>query len=106
MNQQPNARQRERERDRERWAHWRLILSVVTASGLVLTFGGLAMRNQRKELLLQHQLALADLSRQRDERLERAGRAGPNNSSPRFPPTSARPALFASFSNRSTAFIG
>lgn len=65
----------ERERDRERWAHWRLILSVVTASGLVLTFGGLAMRNQRKELLLQHQLALADLSRQRDERLERAGRA-------------------------------
>jgi signal transduction histidine kinase len=65
----------ERERDRERWAGWRLILSVAAASGLVLTFGGLAMRNQRKELLLQHQLALADLSRQRDERLERAGRA-------------------------------
>ena len=65
----------ERERDRERWARWRLILSVATASGLVLTFGGLAMRNQRKELVLQHQLALADLSRQRDERLERAGRA-------------------------------
>jgi signal transduction histidine kinase len=65
----------ERERDRERWARWRLILSVATASGLVLTFGGLAMRNQRKELLLQHQLALADLIRQRDERLERAGRA-------------------------------
>ena len=65
----------ERERDRERWARWRSILSVVAASGLVLSFGGMAMRNQRKELLLQHKLALADLSRQRDERLERAGRA-------------------------------
>lgn len=65
----------ERERDRDRWARWRLVLTVVTVSGLVLAFGGLAMRNQRKELLLQHQLALADLARQRDERLERAGRA-------------------------------
>jgi two-component system NtrC family sensor kinase len=65
----------ERERDRERWARWRLVLTVVTVGGLVLSFGGLAMRNQRKELLLQHQLALADLGRQRDERLERAGRA-------------------------------
>jgi two-component system, NtrC family, sensor kinase len=65
----------ERERDRERWARWRLILSVAMASGLVLSFGGLAMRNQRRELVLQHQLALADLGRERDERLERAGRA-------------------------------
>jgi two-component system, NtrC family, sensor kinase len=65
----------ERERDRERWARWRLVLSVTTASGLVLAFGGLAMRNQRKELSLQHRLAIADLRRQRDERLERAGRA-------------------------------
>jgi signal transduction histidine kinase len=65
----------ERERDRERWARWRLILSVATASGLVLIFGGLAMRNQRKELLLQHRLELANLGSQRDERLERAGRA-------------------------------
>ena len=52
----------ERERDRERWARWRLILSVATASGLVLSFGGLAMRNQRKQLLLRHRLQLADLS--------------------------------------------
>jgi len=65
----------ERERDRERWARWRLILSVATASGLVLSFGGLAMRNQRKQLLLRHRLELADLSGQRDERLQRAGRA-------------------------------
>ncbi len=72
----------ERERDRERWARWRLILSVATASGLVLMFGGLAMRNQRKELLLQHKLALTDVIRQRDERLERAGSSG-NHGNPR-----------------------
>jgi signal transduction histidine kinase len=64
-----------RERDRERWARWRLVLTVATVGGLVLAFGGLAMRNQRKELVLAHQLALADLGRERDERLERAGRA-------------------------------
>jgi two-component system NtrC family sensor kinase len=33
------------------------------------------MRNQRKELLLRHRLELADLSGQRDDRLQRAGRA-------------------------------
>lgn len=65
----------ERERDRERWARWRLILSVAAASGLVLTFGGLALRNQRKELVLEYQLELADLRAKRDEHLERAGRA-------------------------------
>jgi len=65
----------ERERDRERWARWRLLLSVAAASSLVLSFGGLAMRNQRKELLLRHRLELADLSGQRDDRLQRAGRA-------------------------------
>jgi len=65
----------ERERDRERWARWRLLLSVAAASSLVLSFGGLALRNQRKELLLRHRLELADLSGQRDERLQRAGRA-------------------------------
>jgi len=65
----------ERERDRERWARWRLLLSVAAASSLVLSFGGLAMRNQRKELLLRHRLEVADLAVQRDERLQRAGRA-------------------------------
>jgi two-component system, NtrC family, sensor kinase len=65
----------ERQRDRERWARRRLLLSVAAASSLVLSFGGLAMRNQRKELLLRHRLELADLSGQRDERLQRAGRA-------------------------------
>jgi signal transduction histidine kinase len=65
----------ERERDRERWARTRLLLSVATAAGLVLAFGGLAMRNQRKELLLERELALANLRQARDERLQRASRA-------------------------------
>lgn len=65
----------ERERDRERWAVQRLILSVVLAAGLVLVFGGLAMRKQRAELTLGHQLTIADLAQQRDERLQRASKA-------------------------------
>jgi signal transduction histidine kinase len=65
----------ERERDRERWARTRLLLSVATAAGLVLAFGGLAMRNQRKELLLERELAIANLRQARDERLQRASRA-------------------------------
>ena len=65
----------ERERDRERWAVRRLILRVVLAAGLVLVFGGLAVRKQRAELTLEHQLAIADLAQQRDERLQRASKA-------------------------------
>jgi two-component system, NtrC family, sensor kinase len=61
-----------RERDRELRARWRLVLSVVVASGLVLAFGGLALRKQRKELALQHDLAIAEVERQRDERLVQA----------------------------------
>ncbi len=65
----------ERERDRELWARRRLVLSVFTAAGLVLAFGGVAMRNQRKELVLERELAVASLQQQRDERLERANKA-------------------------------
>ena len=65
----------ERQRDREFWARRRSILSVFTAAGLVLAFGGLAMRTQRKELVLERELALEALRRGRDERLERASRA-------------------------------
>jgi signal transduction histidine kinase len=65
----------ERERDRELWARRRSLLSVVMAAGLVLAFGGLAMRNQRKELVLERELAVEGLRRARDERLERASRA-------------------------------
>lgn len=62
----------QRERDRERFAQWRLGLSVLVASSLVLAFGGLALRNQRKQLLLSQELALAALQSERDDRLVRA----------------------------------
>lgn len=65
----------ERERDREKWAVRRLILGVGLAAGLVLVFGGLAVRKQRAELTLSHQLAISDLAQQRDERLQRASKA-------------------------------
>ncbi len=62
----------ERERDRERRAQGRLLLSVLLAGGLVLAFGGLALRNQRKELELARELAIAEVQRKLDERLVRA----------------------------------
>jgi signal transduction histidine kinase len=65
----------ERLRDRERRARVRLVLATVLAGGLVLTFGGSALRRQRKELELEQELAIAALQRRRDERLERADRA-------------------------------
>jgi two-component system NtrC family sensor kinase len=65
----------EHERDREIWARRRLVLSVLLAAGLVLMFGGLAMRNQRKELVLERELAIAAVAQRRDEKLERASKA-------------------------------
>jgi two-component system NtrC family sensor kinase len=65
----------ERERDREIWARRRLVLSVLTATGLVLLVGGVSMNNQRKELVLEHEMALETLRRARDERLEKASKA-------------------------------
>jgi two-component system, NtrC family, sensor kinase len=62
----------ERERNRESFAQLRLALSVVVASGLVLVFGGLALRNQRKQMLLSKELAVAAVQSERDERLVRA----------------------------------
>lgn len=64
----------ERQRDREEWARHRLVLSVVSAAGMVLIFGGLLRRAQTKELLLERELAVAEVQRQGDERLERASR--------------------------------
>ncbi len=65
----------ERERDRETWARRRLVLSVFTAAGLVLAFGGIALRVQRKELILERGLAVAEARHRSDERLQRATRA-------------------------------
>ena len=58
-----------RERDRELRDEQRPIFGVVLASTLVLAFGGLALRNQRKELELERELSLAELSRERDAHL-------------------------------------
>jgi two-component system NtrC family sensor kinase len=63
-----------RERDRERAAGRRLVGSVAGAAVLVVVFGGLAMREQRKELLLERELAVAELQQSADERLQRASR--------------------------------
>lgn len=60
------------ERDRQARARWRLALGVIVTSGLVLAFGGLAMRKQRKELELSHALAITSLRTERDEKLVRA----------------------------------
>ena len=64
-----------RERDREIRASWRLVLCIAVASGLVLLFGGIALRNQRKELELQREVAVMAAQGERDERLARATRA-------------------------------
>ena len=65
----------EHQRDREAWARRRLLLSVAAATGLVLVFGGVALRMQRTELVLEGELAVAALQRTSDERLERASKA-------------------------------
>jgi signal transduction histidine kinase len=63
------------ERDRERRASIRQALSVMLAGGVVLAFGSVALRRQRKQLELERELALAQLDRDRTERLVRASRA-------------------------------
>jgi signal transduction histidine kinase len=52
----------------------RLVLGVLVASGLVLAFGGAALRRQRKQLELERELAIAELRRERDEDLLRSER--------------------------------
>jgi len=64
----------QRQRDRERASSRRLVVSVAGAAVLVLAFGGFAMRQQRKELVLARELAIAALQERGDERLQRAGR--------------------------------
>ncbi len=64
-----------RERDREQRARFRLILAVALAAGLVVGFGGVALRQQRKELSLQRELAEAEVARERDQRLAQQSRA-------------------------------
>ncbi|HEX4473876.1 MAG TPA: HAMP domain-containing sensor histidine kinase [Polyangiaceae bacterium] len=58
-----------RERDRQARAQWRFIVGVGLASSLVLAFGGLARRKQRKELELERELTVAELVRDREKQL-------------------------------------
>lgn len=58
-----------RERDRALHAEWRAMAAVAVAAGLVLAFGGLALRNQRRELELARELAIAELRRERENQL-------------------------------------
>jgi two-component system NtrC family sensor kinase len=64
-----------RERDRDRWAQERSVLSVLTAAALLLVFGLVALRNQRKELELERALAVAGLRQEQNDRLALATRA-------------------------------
>jgi two-component system, NtrC family, sensor kinase len=64
-----------RQRDREKRAVGRLVLSVLVTSCLVLAFGGVALRKQRRELELSRELAIAEVQRTGDEALAQAGRA-------------------------------
>jgi signal transduction histidine kinase len=61
-----------RERDREERGLWRVALGFVLASAVVVTFGTLALRKQRKEFELAQRLASAEAELARDERLVRA----------------------------------
>ena len=63
-----------RPRDRETRSFWRLLLGVGFAAAWVLAFGRMALRQQRKELELERELAVAHVERERDEHLARAER--------------------------------
>jgi signal transduction histidine kinase len=62
----------QRERDRAFRVQKILVLGVFLSGGLVLAFGGIALRNQRKELELVREVAVASAQRESDERLLRA----------------------------------
>ena len=64
-----------RDRDRARRANTRLLLSTVLAGGLVLLFGGFALRERAKELEVSRSLSLEQLAREREVRLDRESRA-------------------------------
>jgi signal transduction histidine kinase len=62
----------EHQRDRALRAKVRLVSAVVVAAGLVLAFGGLSLRRQRRQLELSHELEVAAVQRAKNERLVQA----------------------------------
>jgi signal transduction histidine kinase len=65
------ARTASRQRDRDREGFERLVLALVLATGLVASFGGLALSRQRRQLGLERELAV----RAKDAELEQLSRA-------------------------------
>jgi signal transduction histidine kinase len=63
-----------RQRDREARSFRRLVVGVGFAAAWVLAFGRMALRQQRKELELERELAVAHVEKERDEHLARAER--------------------------------
>jgi two-component system, NtrC family, sensor kinase len=63
-----------RPRDRRLQSRVRALIGVILPSALIIAFGGVAFRRQRRELDLTRKLQLADTQRQGDERLARANR--------------------------------
>jgi two-component system NtrC family sensor kinase len=63
--------------ERDRWdrARGRIFLGVLVPCGLIIAFGFVALRRQRRELALEKQLAVAALVQESDARLARASRA-------------------------------
>ena len=61
-----------RVRDREIRAQNRLLLGIVLAALLVGGFGGIAARIQRKELMLERELLVAQTAKESEDRLARA----------------------------------
>jgi len=63
--------------ERDRWdrARGRILLGVLVPCGLIIVFGFVALRRQRRELALEKQLAVAALVQESDARLARASRA-------------------------------
>ena len=61
-----------RVRDRETRAQTRLLLGIVLAALLVGGFGGIALRIQRKELMLERELLVKQAEKESEERLARA----------------------------------
>jgi two-component system, NtrC family, sensor kinase len=69
------AQSAERQRDRDRAGFERLVLAMALATGLVASFGGLALVRQRTHLGLERELAVAGIARTKDAELEQLSRA-------------------------------
>jgi signal transduction histidine kinase len=63
------------QRDRDRAGLYRTLLATALAVGIVTAFGGVTLARQRKQLDLERELAIADVSHTKDGELERLSRS-------------------------------